>query len=85
MEREVFLTKMGGTIGVDGVSFKYIIREINPRGLVAACDDKTDKERLIYLVTLHSPGYGTNNRAVWHNIKNCCISIAAYNCIRDFE
>ena len=80
-----FVTKMGSTAGVDGVRWRYIVRKIKPRGWVAARDAKTDEERLIYSVPLHGPMYDTDNRVVWHKIKNCCIGTTSYNWIREFE
>ena len=77
--KQSLVTKMGSTTGVDGIRWRYIIREVKAQGWVAVCDAKTDEERLIYLVPLHSPGYNTDNRAVWHKIQNCCIGNTAYD------
>ena len=54
--KERFVTNMGSTTGFDEVRCKYIIRNINPQGWVASRDSKTDEDRLVYLVPLHSPG-----------------------------
>ena len=61
---------MGGTTGVERVRCKYIIHNIKPQGWVAECDAKTDEYSLIYSVSLHGPGYATDNHAVWHEIQN---------------
>ena len=53
-----------------GCICKYIICKIKPWEWVSACDAKTDEERLIYWVSLHSPGYDSDNRSVWHEIQN---------------
>ena len=83
--KEGFVTNMGIITGVDGVRCKYIIHEINHRGRVAARDTKTDEERLIYLEPLNSPGYDTDNHAVWHEIYTWYIGTMVYNLIREFE
>ena len=83
--KERFVTNIGSTTGLDGVRCKYIILDIKPQGWVASRDYKTDEERLIYLVPLHSHGYNTNNHTVWHDMNNCCIGTTAFKWIREFE
>ena len=80
--KERFVTKMGSTAGVDGVRWRYIVREIKPRGWVAARDAKMDEDRLIYSVPLHGPSYDTDNHAMWHEIQNYYILTTAYEWIR---
>ena len=83
--KEIFVTKMGIRAGVDGLHRKYIICKINPQGWVAACNAKTDEERLIYSVLLHGPGYDTDNHSVWQEIQNCCIGTISYKFMREFD
>ena len=35
--------------------------------------------------TRYRLGYDTNNRAVWHEIQNCCIGTTSYDLIREVE
>ena len=80
--KERFFKKMGGKTGVDVVCRRYIIREIKPQGWAAKHDFKTDEERMIYSVPLHGPRYDTDNRAVLHEIQNCCIGTTEYDWIK---
>ena len=83
--KERFVKKIGSTTGVDGLSRKYIIHDINTQGWVAARDTKTDTDRIIYLVSLHGPGYNMETRGVWNEIQNCCIGTISYERISEFE
>ena len=76
---------MGSTTWGDGVRHKYILQKIKPQGWVAACNAKTDEERLIYSVLLHGPGYDTDNHSVWQEIQNCCIGTISYKFMREFD
>ena len=62
------VTEVGSKIRFNGVRQRYIIHDIKTQGWVVACDAKTDKERLVYLVPLHGTGYNTDNHYVWHKI-----------------
>ena len=70
---------MVSTTGFDEVRHRYIIREIKTQGQVEARNDKTDEDRLIYLVPIHGTEYDTDNCTVWHEIHNCYIGTTAYD------
>ena len=81
----MFVIKMGSTTGVDVVRQRYITRKIKPQGWVASRDSKMDEKRLMYLASIHGPGYNMDNHTVCYEVQNFCIGTTSYGWIREFE